>query len=252
MSGGHWGGRFPLGNWACSKFIFAALRWRLFTGRTRNRLKGMLRPGNEQRVNSAFLAGEVKQWLTQGYDKFNIGGGSKELKGFVNLDFVSFPQVSRQIVANILDLSYIPATCASQIHSNHVLEHLTEDQLGEQLMQYQRILKPAGLLTIRCPNALGAAYAFWFGAILEAGHDDFVTLGFPEDEDFGNPEDTWMEKDFYGLLHWFYGDVGNIRNQHLNRLTPSGIENRLRQAGFSIAKMSDPEAINLVVVARKG
>jgi hypothetical protein len=98
---------------------------------------------------------------------------------------------------------------------------------------------------------LGAAYAFWFGAALEQDREQFVASGFPPDEDFGTPQDRWLENDFYGLLHWFYGDAGNIRNQHLSRLTPSKVARALETAGFAIVRMTEPEALNIVVVATK-
>jgi SAM-dependent methyltransferase len=253
MAGGSWGSRFPIGNLVCSKFIFAAAAWRMFACRRRNTLKRLIRGRPECLVNDPATGETLRGYLEAGYDKLNIGGGNKDLAGFVNIDFVPSDQVSRQVVANILDdLSFIPTGCASQIHCNHLLEHLTDEQLQRQLDEYHRILRPEGRLTVRCPNALGAAYGFWFGAILEEDREAFVAAGFPADEDFGNPADRWLDRDFYALLHWFYGDVGNIRNQHLSRITPSALANSLAEAGFDVAKMTAPEAVNIAVVAVKG
>ena len=229
-----------------------ALRWRLFTCRVKNAARQFVRPGGECVRNDPKTREALESWFRHGYDKLNIGGGRKNLKGFVNLDFLFFPSVERQVVANILDLSFVPGSSVSHLHSNHVLEHLTPEELTNHLQECHRILKPDGVLTIRCPNALGAAYAFWFGAILEQEREDFVAGGFPPDEDFGNPKDNWIERDFYGLMHWFYGDPGNVRNQHMNRMTPSVIVDALKEAGFLVVKTTRPEAINIAVVARKG
>jgi hypothetical protein len=194
---------------------------------------------------------ELEKWFRQGYDGLNIGGGPKNLAGFVNIDFVDYPNVDRAIIADITDLSFVPDGCVSRIHSNHVIEHLSGEQLHRQFSEYFRILKSNGRITLRCPNALGAAYGFWHEPILEDGREEFVSLGFPKDEDFGNSADGWMHEDLFGLLHWFYGDVGNPQNEHLSLITPSKIVNYLKSAGFAVEKMTEPEAVNIVVIARK-
>jgi len=251
MANGCWGSRFPVGNIVFSKFISAAVRWRIATRRLRNLLKRFVYPDAIGLVNNASAASALRLWLERGFDKLNMGGGFKSLDGFVNIDFVACPTAERQVVANILDLSFVPSQCASHIHGNHIIEHLTDEQLDHQLKEYHRILKNGGLLSIRCPNALGSSYGFWFDPVLEQDRDGFVGCGFPADETFGDPADKWMHKDLFGLLHWFYGDMGNIRNQHLNIITPSGIKGAVVQAGFNILKMTNPEAINIVIIARK-
>lgn len=251
MANGYWGSRFPVGNILFSKFIFAAVRWRIAALRLKNALKRFLYPNTVQLINSSATAQALNAWLEKGCDKLNMGGGCKSLNGFVNIDFAMCPVVNRQVVANILDLSFVPSQCASHIHTNHVIEHLTKEQLGHQLKEYHRILKDGGLLSIRCPNALGSSYGFWFEPVLEQDRNEFVACGFPADETFGDPADKWMHKDLFGLLHWFYGDVGNIQNQHLNIVTPSMINISVVKAGFDILKTANPEAINIVIVARK-
>jgi len=251
MSKGLWSSRLPIANLLCSGFIFAAVRYRIATRRCFNAVKKVLRPRATRVLNDDSVALAMKNWLDQGYDKLNIGGGKKNLYGFVNIDFVPHPNVEREVVANILDLTFVPDETASHIHSNHVIEHLTEAQLHRQLREYYRILKDRGRISIRCPNALGVAYGFWFPPILEQERDEFVSLGFPQDENFGNPLDRWAYKDLFGLLHWFYGDMGNIENQHQNVITPSKLIAYLEEAGFKIIKISKPEALNLVVIASK-
>jgi hypothetical protein len=251
MANGYWGGRFPIDNFLFSRFIFFGVRWRRITQLLRGYLRQALRLRMVKLSNDASTSEALKKWLDQGYAKFNIGGGEKNLEGFINIDFLDFPEVKRGIVANILDLSFMPTGCASQIHSNHVVEHLTDDQLKFQLKEYNRILKEQGLLTVRCPNVLGAAYGFWFEPVIEGEKDQFIELGFPADEKLADPSDKWLHKDLFGLLHWFYGEVGSIENQHRNLITPTKIKNYIEESGFQILKMTDPEALNIVVVARK-
>ena len=53
-------------------------------------------------------------------------------------------------------------------------------------------------------------------------------------------------------MHWFFGDAGNIENQHLTLVTPTKVRKALEKAGFEILRTADPEALNIVVVARRG
>lgn len=251
MAYGRWGSRIPLGNLFFTWLILFGIRWRLASRRFENKLRGILSHRRVVRINKKSAAADLERWLSAGYDRLNVGGGPKNLAGFINLDFVTHPGVEREVCANILDLSFVPSERVTQIHSNHVLEHLTWEQIASQLREYARILRPGGLLTIRCPNALGVAYAFWFEPVYESGRDAFLTLGYPPQEDFGNPQDGWLHKDFYGILHWLYGDMGNIENQHLSRLTPSSLRQMLEETGFTILRVSAPEAINLVFAACK-
>lgn len=192
----------------------------------------------------------MREWLKEGFNKVNIGGGSKNLAGFVNVDFVAFPSVERQVVGDIRDLSFIPDRTISHIHSNHVIEHLSPEELQSQLAQWHRVLKEGGIVSIRCPNALGVAFGFWFPPVLDESREAFLQAGYPADEDFCWA-DSWMHQDVLGTFYWFYADPGNIRNQHVSILTPSILKTALGRAGFEIAQMSVPESVNLIVVAVK-
>lgn len=251
MAHGYWGGKAPILNLISSKLVFLALRWRLLSLRARNCIRAATHPDRARQPTSAEAAAKFQEFVRAGYSKLNIGGGNKNLAGFVNIDFIPHPGVERELVADILDLGFIPSDCASQIHSNHVIEHLSEPQLLNQFEQYRRILKRDGLLTIRCPNALGVAYGFWFDPVLEQDRDEFVRCGFPADEDFSNPADRWDHRNIYAFAHWIYGDVGNPANQHLNVLTPTKLRNYLDCCGVEIVRMSAPEALNLVVIATR-
>lgn len=251
MSHGRWGSRFPIANLLATNMVFAAVKYRIERTRKRNALKRILRPRDVRVVNDESAEAALRRWLDQGYDKLNVGGGRKNLAGFVNVDFVAQPNVERQVVANITDLSFVPNGSISHIHSNHVIEHLTEADLQRQLRDYHRILAPGGRISIRCPNALGAAYGFWFQPVLEDEREAFIALGFPEDEDFSNPLDTWAHKDLFALLHWFYGDMGSLGNEHLNLITPTKLHDYLTSSGFRVLKMAKPEALNAVAIAER-
>ncbi len=252
MAYGLWGGRLPIANLIVSRSLFATVRLLRFSRRVQNGLRRRLRPARLALVNTPEVAAALSRFLDLGYDRLNVGGGSKNLAGYVNIDFALDAGVDRQVQANILDLSFVPDACASRIHSNHVLEHLSAEQLVRQLREYRRILRPAGRLSIRCPNALGAAYGFWFRPVIEQHRERFLALGYPADDDLANPADDWMHQDVLGLMHWFHGDPGNARNQHLSLITPTRMRDLLESCGFRVLLLSEPEAVNLVAIAERG
>jgi SAM-dependent methyltransferase len=247
----YFGGTFPVVNIGLSKLFRVGLKWRLMNLHFKNYVKKNIRHRPLSDLNKENLPQLFQQFKNRGFDKINIGGGLKNLKGFINVDFVSHPTVENEIVANILDLSFIPTSSLSHIHSNHVMEHLTPDQFSRQICEYQRILKPNGLLSIRCPNALGVCFGFWFGPVPERNHEEFLSLGFPNDDEFYNANDGWYYRDFYGLIHWLYADKGNIENEHMQILTPTVLRRAVEAGGFTILKMTDPETSNLVLLAQK-
>lgn len=244
-------GRYPFLNIITSKAVFFTLRKR------RQRLLRKAGKRSEEHIhkevrNDEGQAEKVRELLDRGYEKLNLGGGNKSLEGFFNIDFIQHPELEvPEIVANILDLSFIPDQSLKQIHSNHVVEHLTQEQFEAQLEEYRRILRPEGLISIRCPNVLGASYGFFFGHVPENDREGFIELGFPRDEDFQNPKDDWYVGDLYGLFHWFHAFPGHTENQHLNRFTPTLMRETLEKKGFHLLKMSDPESAQLVAIARK-
>jgi len=231
--------------------IVAGLRWRHASRWIMNIPKRRRFAESSRLFSSVEARLKLDDFLSKGFDKVNMGGGPKNLEGFFNIDFVAHANVDREIVANVLDLSFVPSNSVSHVHSNHLLEHLTEEQISAQFMSYHRILKHGGMLTIRCPNALGACYGFWCEPVIETGKQEFIDLGFPADENFENLEDKWMHEDLYGLLHWLYADVGNPENQHLTLVTPTKLSKWLDATGFRLLKMTEPEAVNIVVVAIK-
>lgn len=241
-------GRYPLFNWLASSFFFWALERRKRRLRKKNVKK--FRNANQFVLeNTEKTTQEFQKYLDKDYNKVSIGGGYKKLEGYLNVDFVDHPDIEDEVVANILDLSFMPDKCVTHMHSNHVVEHITQEQFEDLLKSAKRILKPGGVFTLRCPNVLGVSYGFFHGAVQEWKRDEFIEAGFPADEEFANPKDNWYEKDLYAYVHWVWGDVGNPENQHLNYFTPTLMQETLEKNGFRIVIMNQPEASNLAVVA---
>lgn len=78
-----------------------------------------------------------------------LGCGVKRIDGFINIDGVMTDAADR--VMNVLDLDF-PANTVDEIYSSHMIEHLTSEQFDVALQNWYTILKPGGLMTLRCPN----------------------------------------------------------------------------------------------------
>ncbi|MFB6258356.1 MAG: hypothetical protein ABEH38_06665 [Flavobacteriales bacterium] len=239
-------GRYPFWNALVSKALFWTLRRR--EQKLRKKARGRAETHIQHR-NDEGRSEEAQKLLEEGYERINLGGGKKELEGFFNIDFVPHKLQTPEIVANIQDLSFIPDQSLKQVHSNQLVEHLSQKGFEEQLEAWRRILRSDGFISIRCPNVLGASYGFFFGHVPEDDREAFLEQGFPPDEDFQDPEDDWYVGDLYGLFHWFNAYPGLTENQHLNRFTPTLMRETLEKKGFRILKMSRPEAAQLVVIA---
>ena len=199
--------------------------------------------------NSNDSIASMLDFLNSGLNKLNIGGGHKNLKNFINIDFVHFDHVEFSVVADIRDLFFVPDNSITHIHSNHVIEHLTQSEFEDQLRQYKRILKQNGRISIRCPNTLGVCFGFFIDDKIEADREAFLSLGYPEDETFSNSNDYWFHKNLYGLFHWLWAQPGNIQNQHLNLITPSKVQSAIESSGFKILLSAPPESPNIIILA---
>lgn len=86
---------------------------------------------------------------TSGPVRLHLGCGRKRIDGYINIDGVMTEAADR--VMNILDLDFPPNT-VDEIYSSHMIEHLSPQELEIALSNWFAILKPGGILTIRCPN----------------------------------------------------------------------------------------------------
>jgi len=62
------------------------------------------------------------------------------------------PSVSPDLVASMTDLSALPDQSVDFIFSKHNIEHLKYHDVPLALSEFHRVLKPEGLLIIRCPD----------------------------------------------------------------------------------------------------
>jgi predicted SAM-dependent methyltransferase len=88
----------------------------------------------------------------------HLGCGNKHLPGFINIDIQKLPEVD--LVADITDLSFIPAESVDLIYACHVLEHIDKKQTVTVLKNWYRVLSYGGTLRVAVPDF--AAITKWY------------------------------------------------------------------------------------------
>jgi SAM-dependent methyltransferase len=140
----------------------------------------------------------------------NVGCGSKNYLGFVNVDAVSAPHVD--VVTN--DLSKLPfdSNHADLIYMCHVLEHVKMNELNAVLVEMHRVLKVGGILRISVP-----------------GFDELIAF---YKRSGGNID---------SILLQLMGGQNHEYNFHYSVFNARRLANLLDCAGFNIYQIWDPE-----------
>ena len=86
--------------------------------------------------------------LTNGAEPINLhlGCGKKILPGFLHIDRDDYPHID--LVGPINELSVIPDECVDLIYCCHALEYFDLIEVPEVLKEWNRVLKPKGILRI--------------------------------------------------------------------------------------------------------
>lgn len=88
----------------------------------------------------------------------NVGAGSTNIKGFVNLDLPSKWYDKKKSLDFVKydirndDLPYEPNS-VNNIYCSHVIEHIEEQFVQRFIKESQRVLQPGGTLRLVCPDA---------------------------------------------------------------------------------------------------
>ena len=124
--------------------------------------------------------------------KLNLGCGNRVFgeEGWINVDlFDAGPPGVAYVKADISKKLPFEDDSAEEVFSCHVIEHFWPWDVNEILRDWIRVLKPAGMLVIECPNLRGAA-----ALLIEAekiGHGDMWRAAM--NAFYGDPKDTRIE-----------------------------------------------------------
>lgn len=84
--------------------------------------------------------------------KLNLGCGPRHLEGFVNVDLAgNWSGKEPDLSHDIREPLPFPDESAEEIHAYHVLEHMWRWEAEDALKDWQRVLRPGGLLVLEMP-----------------------------------------------------------------------------------------------------
>ncbi|MFQ5873453.1 MAG: methyltransferase domain-containing protein [Dehalococcoidia bacterium] len=133
--------------------------------------------------------------------KINLGCGDRPLEGFINVDArdlpgIEFPNTRAE------DLSCFEDSYADYIYACHILEHVPRKLTFATLCEWNRVLKPGGMLRVAVPD--------W----------DATVQYYNETGDLEN------------LLNWIYGGRQHPDDYHNRIFNFPGLRTLLVEAGF--------------------
>jgi len=150
--------------------------------------------------------------------RLNLGCGKDVKKGYLNIDIRDLPGV---IVADVSDpIVMLRFFGAEEILAYDIIEHLPRQVAHDTLRLWYDMLANGGVLRIRCPDILHAT------SLRDIRGDE------------------WLEQ----LL---YGGQDYPENQHLCGFTRGMMERLLEQVGFTSWRITNNNAGNMDVEARK-
>ncbi len=132
--------------------------------------------------------------------KLHLGSGDKIIPGFVNVDLRPLPGVD--VVADVGKLDAFANASVDLVYACHILEHMPRPRTFPTLLEWNRVLKPGGVLRIAVPDwdSTVEAYRRW--------------------------------GDYENLLNWIYGGREYAENMHYRQFNFSGLKTLLIEAGF--------------------
>lgn len=82
--------------------------------------------------------------------KLHLGCGPRYIPGFKHIDIIEHPHID--LVTSIDDLSMIEANSCDLVYACHVLEHFKRRTVNRVLEEWNRVLKPGGILRLALPD----------------------------------------------------------------------------------------------------
>lgn len=156
--------------------------------------------------------------------KLNLGSGWDIREGWVNIDMNA--SHNPDIVADATRLTQIEDNFAGYAVAQDILEHIHRDRCMTALREWNRVLRPGGLLEVRTTDVI-----------------EVVNL-------MNKPE--WSNPDGHNtLLRCMFGTQGYEGDFHLNGFTQIWLTDALVKAGFDVVYIGHHDHWLLDMVARK-
>lgn len=156
--------------------------------------------------------------------KLNIGSGWDNRKGWVNIDMHA--RHNPDIVADATQLTPIEDNYAAYAVAQDILEHIHRNRVMTALREWNRVLRPSGLLEIRTTDVI-------------------AITDLMRKPDRANPEQHNT------LLRCMFGTQGYEGDFHLSGFTEIWMRDAMEKAGFEIVYLGHHDQWLLDVVGRK-
>lgn len=147
--------------------------------------------------------------------RLQIGCLGDSIPGFKRLDIVQHGDID--FVQDASDLSNFDSGTIEEIYASHILEHFPKPIVSRVLKEWQRVLKPGGILWCGVPD-----------------FDAIVDVYLKNDRNMT----TWL-----GYL--IHGDQKNDHSYHLNVFTYPMLAGELSMSGFSRISRIDEFPYNI-------
>jgi ubiquinone/menaquinone biosynthesis C-methylase UbiE len=158
--------------------------------------------------------------------RLNLGAGDDRREGFLSVDLR--PEVA-DVVCDVRKLEHWGDGSVDEILAEDILEHFPQTETAAILVEWARVLRLGGLLTVKCPNMYQLSRAII--AYTDLGRNQVVVD---------------LIRNVMGGHRW--GPEGSWDTHHWN-FTPTTLQGALEAAGFEV--LSNDGALNMTTVARK-
>lgn len=131
--------------------------------------------------------------------KLNIGSGAQKMEGFHSVDIS--PRYNPDFVWDITKFPYPEEWEGCEyIRCDNIIEHLTPTERINVINEFNRIMKPGGILWIRSPWVTMREENL-IGAFTDPTHRCYFTIQTSDYWDVDHKRHKWIAKD-YGIIGW--------------------------------------------------